>query len=580
MIRISLFLLLLLALPGRPAGAQSPAPAARDASSVPGMDRPAPGDGETPSTGPTISARRDGDARPAGAPVVVGRDTLFFVQERLGPFSAAERARAVEGRIRRLARDPLSRRDSVTVAHAERTSDVLAADRVVLTITDADAAAAGTSRERLADARAARVRDALREEGFVARLKIIALGMLFALMTTLAVVVVIRTVNRIFPRLQAGIERGRTTWLPSLRIQNLELLSASQAADALLWILGVVRMIVVALLLYVTIPVVLSFFPWTAQYAERLFGYILTPFATAWAAFVGFIPNFFTIGAIILIAWYLLRLIRLFFLGIARGTISFQGFYPEWAIPTYKLVRVLVLVFAFIAIWPSIPGSDSDAFRGVGVFIGLLISLGSATAIGNVIGGVVITYMRPFRLGDRVKIADAVGDVVEKTLLVTRIRTPKNVDITIPNSMVLASHIVNYSANAAQRGVVLPTTVTIGYDVPWRQVHELLIGAGRATDGVLAEPAPFVLQTSLDDFFVSYELNVFTDQPTGMSVIYSRLHANIQDRFNEAGVEILSPHYRAARDGNASTVPAEYLPEGYRAPPFRVARPDADGAAG
>lgn len=345
----------------------------------------------------------------------------------------------------------------------------------------------------------------------------------------------------------------------------------------MLWTLKLVRVVVLALLLYITIPIILSFFPWTEAYADRLFGYVLEPFASVWGAFVGFVPNLFTIGAIAVVTWYLLKLIRLVFVGLARGTIHFPNFYPEWAIPTYKIVRTLVLLFAFIAIWPYLPGSDSDAFKGVGVLVGLLISFGSASAIGNAIGGVVITYMRPFRIGDRVKIADTVGDVVEKTLLVTRIRTIKNVEITIPNSMVLGSHITNYSASAAHAGLILNTTVTIGYDVPWRQVHELLVAAARETPNVVAEPAPFVLQTSLNDFYVSYELNAYTDVPNRMALTYSHLHQNIQDRFNGAGVEIMSPHYRAARDGGHTTIPAEHLPADYRAPALRVERVEDGG---
>lgn len=186
------------------------------------------------------------------------------------------------------------------------------------------------------------------------------------------------------------------------------------------------------------------------------------------------------------------------------------------------------------------------------------------------VSGVVITYMRPFRIGDRVKIADTTGDVVEKTLLVTRIRTTKNVDITIPNAMVLGSHIINFSSSANEKGLILHTTVTIGYDVPWNKVHELLISASNETEHILKEPKPFVLQTSLDDFYVSYELNAYTNEPGKMARIYSQLHSKIQDKFNEAGVEIMSPHYGAMRDGNQTTIPENYLPKTYEPPAFKI----------
>jgi small-conductance mechanosensitive channel len=153
---------------------------------------------------------------------------------------------------------------------------------------------------------------------------------------------------------------------------------------------------------------------------------------------------------------------------------------------------------------------------------------------------------------------------------VTRIRTIKNVDITIPNAMVLSSHIVNFSSSARDRGLILHSTVTISYDVPWKTVHELLLAAAAATENVRAEPRPFILQTSLDDSYVSYELNAYTDQPNLMATTYSDLHQHIQDKFNEAEVEIMSPHYAAVRDGNKTTVPATYLPPSYQAPAFRI----------
>ena len=255
---------------------------------------------------------------------------------------------------------------------------------------------------------------------------------------------------------------------------------------------------------------------------------------------------------------------------VEKGTITLSGFYPEWAIPTYQLVRILVIALALVLAFPYLPGSSSPAFQGVSIFIGLLFSLGSTSVVANIVSGVVLTYTRAFRVGDRVRIADTVGDVIEKGLLVTRMRTIKNVEITIPNGMVMGSHIINYSIVSQEHGLILNTTVTLGYDIPWRLIHETLIKAAQATNGILAEPHPFVLQTGLDDFYVSYELNAYTNQPNIMAVIYSELHQNIQDFCNEAGIEILSPHYGALRDGNPSTIPSDYLPKDYQAPPFQI----------
>jgi small-conductance mechanosensitive channel len=267
---------------------------------------------------------------------------------------------------------------------------------------------------------------------------------------------------------------------------------------------------------------------------------------------------------------YFLRLLRVIFTEIQTGRINFSGFHKDWAQPTYKLSRFLIIVLAVVLISPYMPGFGSPAFQGISIFFGLLLSLGSTAAIANIVAGSALTYMRPFKVGDRVKIADTMGDVVEKTLLITRIRTIKNVEVTIPNSMVLGSHMINFSVMAEEGRLILYTSVTIGYDVPWRQVHDLLISAALATTGILKEPAPFTLQTSLNDFSVTYELNAYTKDVQNLLRIQSDLHQNIQDKFNEAGVEIMSPTYSAIRDGNQVTIPGNYLPTTYEAKGFRI----------
>ncbi len=178
--------------------------------------------------------------------------------------------------------------------------------------------------------------------------------------------------------------------------------------------------------------------------------------------------------------------------------------------------------------------------------------------------------MRAFRIGDRVKIGEVTGDIIEKTLLVTRVRTIQNEVVSIPNSTVMSNHTINYSVEAAEKGLIIHTTVTIGYDAPWRQVHQLLIDAALSSDMIEADPKPYVLQTSLDDYYVSYQINAHTKSPNKQALIYSSLHANIQDIFNKAGVEIMSPHYKALRDGNETTIPAAHLPKDYSAPVFRT----------
>ena len=251
----------------------------------------------------------------------------------------------------------------------------------------------------------------------------------------------------------------------------------------------------------------------------------------------------------------MVRLIYYFTVEIEKGKLSLPGFYKDWAQPTYKIIRALLYIFMFICVFPYLPGSDSKVFQGISVLLGILISVGSSSSISNIVSGVVITYMRPFKVGDRVKIGEVEGDVIEKNLLVTRIRTIKNEDITMPNSTILNGGTINYSACAKEEGLILHTTISIGYEVPWNEVYKLLIDAAKSTANILHEPVPFVLQTSLDDSYVSYQLNAYTRTPNQMALIYSQLHQNIQNKFNAAGVEIMSPSYIAMRNGNKSTIP-------------------------
>jgi len=408
-------------------------------------------------------------------------------------------------------------------------------------------------------------------EALRANLAALFFGILLTLIATGVFLALLKVFQQLFPRVLDTVSRWGQTRVPSLKIQRVELLSATQITEGLLSLVRVLRLIAIGVLIYFYATSLLGFFPWTRKLSVELLGYVVTPIKTIGSAFAAALPDMIAIAVIVFVTRYIVKLIRMIFISIERGALSFSGFHREWAIPTYKIVRFLVLVFAAVAIFPYIPGSQSEAFKGISVFLGILVSLGAAGSISNIVAGVVLTYMRPFDLGDRVKIADTVGDVTEKTLLVTRIRTVKNVDITIPNSLILGAHIVNYSSvSMSPEPLILNTAVTIGYDAPWRTVHDLLKQAAVATANILSDPEPFVLQTSLNDFYVTYELNAYTGAPNKMAVTYSELHQNIQDKFNEAGVEIMSPHYAQIRDGNKTAIPDQYLPKHYQAPGLRI----------
>ena len=495
---------------------------------------------------------------------------IIELHDTVGSFSPRDRAQAVERRIEGLATSRLFDPAQISATDHESSTDLVAGDTTLLTITEGDAAALRLPRATLADASVAAIRSAIAKDRQSKSPHQMLLAGLYAALSTLTMLLLLFGLARLFPRAIHAVIAARGKKIKGIRIRSLELMTPERITDFSVSALKLLRAVLTIVLLYFYIPLVLSFFPWTANLAPKLFGFVLNPLRQIAHVFINYIPSLFFLLVAAVVTRYVLRFIQIFFGEIGKGTLSFDGFYREWAEPTYKLVRFLVLAFALVVMFPYLPGSGSPAFQGVTVFLGILLSLGSSSAISNVVAGVVLTYMRPFKLGDRVRIADTVGDVEEKTLLITRIKTIKNADITIPNAMVLGSHIINYSSSASSSGLILHTTVTIGYDVPWRTVHRLLMGAAQGTENIQADPPPFVLQTSLDDFFVSYEINAYTRVPNRMAVTYSELHQRIHDAFDEAGVEITSPHYTAIRDGNDSTVPSDHRSQAEISRAFKV----------
>ena len=367
--------------------------------------------------------------------------------------------------------------------------------------------------------------------------------------------ILILIINKVFREFYQSVENWCYTRLRVVRVFTLELVFPKGLIQALMAIMKGLRSIAVFVVLLISLIFVFNILPWTRWIPYAIFEQALELSGVLWDGIVALVPNILALILISVATHYTLKVLRFFSEGIKKGKVKISGLHPELVDPTYQLLRFFVVAFAIVAAYPYIPGSESPVFRGLSIFIGFLLSLGSTSLVSNIISGIVLTYTRGLRIGDRVQIGDAVGDVVDRNLLVTRIRTIKNVVITIPNGMVLNNHIINYSANVPEQGLILNTSVTIGYDVPWRQVHQLLIDAALATPSILKEPKPFVLQTSLDDYYVSYELNAYTKDPTWMAKIYSTLHQNIQDKFMDANVEIMSPAYSAFRNGNQVAIP-------------------------
>lgn len=505
-----------------------------------------------------------------GFPVVFFRDTLFSLFTRQGSFTAKERAEAIENRIKKLPDVYGFNLDSLKLVSAEETIDIVFKDRLLISISDQDALWQNTNRQQLAEKIRLAIGRAVINHRAETRWQTLVKEGLSALLVIVIVILLIYGLNRMFKLGLAKISVHQSWFIKGIHFKNFELLNAERELYIIQLVVKLLKLLLIILIIYLALPVLFGIFPFTRDISAILLGYFTSPLKNIGAAIWNYIPNLVTIIVLVTIFRYILKLFRFFKTEIECGQLTIPGFYADWASPTYQIIRVLVLAFMLIVIFPYLPGSDTAVFKGVSVFVGVLFTFGSAGALGNIVSGVVMTYTRAFKLSDRVKIGDVTGDIIDKTLLVTRIRTIQNEIVSIPNSTVISNHTINYSSDAPEKGLIMHTTVTIGYDVPWRQVHQLLIDAALNTPMIEQLPNPYVLQTSLDDYYVSYRLNAFTKEPNKQAVIYSNLHANIQDKFNEAGVEIMSPHYKALRDGNQTTIPASYLSPDYIPPAFNT----------
>lgn len=502
----------------------------------------------------------------AGIPVIVHNDTLLRVYAGQGLFNINERAQIITQRLNKIVSRLDFVPDSIIVKNDTASSVITYRSEMVMVVNDKDASFTELNRPQLAAHYQEILRTKLGDIFESSNLQRLLVNIAEAIAVIVLLIVLIWAINKAFRWVKL---RTITAWesrLKKLAAKGAPVGYAHRFLPAINSAIKVARIFIILLVVYLALPILFFIFPSSKPIATQLLGYIVDPLKSIAIAVIHYIPNLLTIAVIFTVTFYVVKLVRFISKEIENGAFTINGFYPEWAMPTYNIIRILLYAFMFVVIFPYLPGSDSKVFQGVTVFLGVLFSFGSSSAVSNMISGVVLTYMRPFKIGDRVKLGDITGDVIEKNVLVTRIRTIKNEDVTIPNATVLNGHSVNYSSTAKTFGLILNTTVTIGYDVPWQQINELLIKAAEATDGIMNNPKPFVLQTALNDFNVSYQINAYTDRPNQMAALYSNLYQNIQDKFNEAGVEIMSPNFLALRDGNHIQMPDSYLTKDPKAP--------------
>jgi small-conductance mechanosensitive channel len=400
-------------------------------------------------------------------------------------------------------------------------------------------------------------------------------GAVAALLASLVLIVVLALLARAFRRLreryQARIERREIT----LRVQRWEMVSAERIQRTVKIALGLFHVIAAVVLIDIYVTLVLRLFPATEALSDRYFEFVAAPVIALWRAFVGYLPNALEIVVITALTLFFLKFLHIAVHALESGAVKIPGFYPDWADPTYKLVRALVFAFLLIRIFPLLPGADEQAFKAVSLFVGALLTLGSTAAVGNAIAGVVLVYTRSFQIGDWIRVGKTEGEVVRRTLLVTRLRTTGNEQVTIPNGEVLRDHVVNFTPAATQGRLGLTTTVTISYDVDWRTVDELLVTAAKATPKISSDPPPVVLQTSLDDHAVGYTLRAFTSGPPPLGGIRAALRQNILDAFHRAGVEIVSPGFSVIRRDEEPAMPPQSDAES-TAEPTRNSQPSED----
>lgn len=456
-----------------------------------------------------------------GIPVIVEGDTLYYLFAKRGGHTPQQRAEMNAAAITELGKRFNLQPDSVYIESSDIVTDLMYGNKVLSSFTDQDGLWEGCSRDQLAAAKRKVIVDKLKVMKDEHSLWQLGKRVLYFILVIVGQFLLFKLTIWLFNKLKARIQRLKDTKLKPISIQDYELLDTQKQVNLLVFLASLLRYAVMLLQLILTVPLLFAIFPQTKDLAYKLFSYIWEPIKSIFLGIVEYIPNLFTIFVIWLAVKYLVRLVRYLASEIQSERLKIGGFYADWAMPTFHIVRFLLYAFMIAMIYPYLPGSKSGVFQGISVFVGLIVSLGSSTVIGNIIAGLVITYMRPFKLGDRIKLNDTTGNVIEKTPLVTRIRTPKNEVVTIPNSFIMSSHTVNFSQSARDYGLIIHSEVSIGYDIPWRKTHQLLIEAALNTPGVVDDPRPFVLETSLQDYYPVYQVNAYIKDANQLAQVYS-----------------------------------------------------------
>ena len=490
-----------------------------------------------------------------GAPLIIDGDTLLVLYTRRGGILPEARVEDIREKIMEEGKRMTLFTDSIYIFDGEFTTDIMIGEELVMSVTDNDGLWQNKTRQELAAEYRTIIEAKIEQLHAQYGLKRKLMGVVYVLGAMLALGLLIWATNFCYRRWRYRLLRMLLRRTRPLAIKDYEVLNLHRQGILFLTGFNVLRYLIIFLLLFIFVPMFFVAFPETKSFTFTIFGYVWNPFVNILKSVVSFLPKFFQIVVIFFCFRYLVKGLHYLMNEIGSGRLKINGFYADWAQPTYLILRVLCYSFMIVMIWPLLPSSESEVFQGVSVFIGIIVSLGSSSIIGNVMAGMVMTYMRPFHVGDFIKYGDMEGFVIEKSVLVTRIRTRKNDVITIPNSNLMTSQTTNYTFSAHNYGVIVHTKVTIGYDMQWQQIRDLLLAAAAKTSHLQKKPEPFVRITALDDFYVEYEINAYTRKSDLLGDIYSELHQNILDSFHSNGVEIMSPHIFAHRSDLPVQIP-------------------------
>lgn len=488
-----------------------------------------------------------------GRPIVFEKDTLYYLYTSYGPYDIDTRVKYVEEKLKELYNDPYFVADSIKIKPAGNYLSVMYNDKTITGVSMVDALWENSSQTELAQRYANIIKNTIVKYKEQNSLKSVLIRLAELLLVLFITFILVWAINRLFDFLKKITLNSEHRFLTSIRIRNYDFIKKPGIVKALVKILAILRIVFLLFLLITIIPLIFDIFSSTQYLSKIIVQWISEPIKNVGIAIIGYLPHLFYIVIIAVITRYVLKILRFFALEIERGILKIKGFHPEWAHTTYVLARMMLWVLALVIMFPHLPGSDSDAFKGISIFLGVLISLGSSSAISNAIAGIVISYMRPFQVGDWIKSGEIIGAVIEKNALVTRLKTINNEDITIPNSAILSGATMNFTSIGKEIGLALNVQVKVRYDYSDNLVEELLIEAALKTNGISPKPHPYIFQISLSELNAVYELNAYTFHPENMYFIKSDLTKNIQSTFRQANIEIFSTQYVEIRTPFSNT---------------------------